>query len=71
VLIKHHDGSVQKRLMIAYHTEDYETMYKVQNFVILKKAGADFNVLGQYSLKVIVRGHFCKDLCVVGLQIYE
>jgi len=44
--------------MIAYHTEDYEIMYKVQNFVILKKAGANLNALDQYSLKVIVRGLF-------------
>lgn len=58
MLIKHHDGSVQKCLMIAYHTEDYEIMYKVQNFVILKKAGANLNALDQYSLKVIVRGLF-------------
>ena len=64
-------GQLKNVLMIAYHTDDYETMDKVQNFVILKKAGADLNALGQYSLKVIITGLFCKDLCVVGLQIYE
>jgi hypothetical protein len=58
--------------MMAYHTDDYETMDRVQNFVILKKAGADLNVLGQYSLfKGYYNRTFCKDLCVVGLQIYE
>jgi len=39
---------------MVYHTDDYETMDRVQNFVILKKAGADLHVLGQYSLKVII-----------------
>jgi hypothetical protein len=57
--------------MMAYRTDDYEKMDKVQNFVILKKAGADLNILGQYPLKVIITRIFCKDLCVVGLQIYE
>jgi hypothetical protein len=52
-------------LMMAYRTDDYETMDKVQNFVILKKAGADLNVLGQYSLKVIITGLFLIRSCVL------
>lgn len=64
-------GQFRNVLMMPYHIDECETMDKVQNIVILKMAGADLNVQGQYSLKVIITGLFCKDLCVVGLQIYE
>jgi hypothetical protein len=49
-------GQFRNVLMMAYHTDDNETMDKVQNFVILKKASGDLNVLGQCSLKVIITG---------------
>lgn len=51
-------GQFRNVLMMAYHTDGYETMDRVQNFVILKIAGADLNVLGQYSLKVNITGLF-------------
>lgn len=55
---------------MGYHTEEYETIDKVQNIVILNMAGAVLNVQYQSSLKVIVIGLFYKDLCVLRLQIH-